>query len=74
MADGRVESVEADSITISHGPVPSLKWPEMTMGFRKPNAKAFPDVKPGDTVQFEFREGGPAGYELLAVTRKGASK
>ena len=46
----------------------------MTMGFRKPNAKAFPDVKPGDTVQFEFREGGPAGYELLAVTRKGASK
>lgn len=74
VADGKVESVEADSIVISHGPVPSLKWPSMTMGFGKPDAKAFADVKPGDTVQFQFREGGPVGYELLAVTRKGASR
>jgi membrane fusion protein, copper/silver efflux system len=74
LAEGKVESVEAESITISHGPVPSLKWPEMTMGFGKANAKAFPDVKPGNTVQFQFRQGGPGGYELLAVTRKGASK
>jgi len=74
VAEGKVESVEGDSITISHGPVPSLKWPPMTMGFAKPSAKAFPDVKPGDTVQFQFREGGPAGYELVSVTRKGASK
>lgn len=74
VGEGKVEKVEADSITISHGPVPSLKWPAMTMGFAKPNAKAFPDVKSGDTVQFEFREGGPSGYELLAVNRKGASK
>ena len=44
------------------------------MGFAKPNPKAFPDVKPGDTVQFQFREGGPSGYELVTVTRKGASK
>lgn len=74
VAEGKVESVERDSITISHGPVPSLKWPGMTMGFGKPNAKAFSDVKPGDTVQFQFREGGPAGYELVTVIRKGAPK
>lgn len=74
VAEGKVESVEADSLTISHGPVPSLKWPSMTMGFGKPHAKSFPDVKPGDTVHFEFREGGPAGYELLSVTRKGAAR
>lgn len=74
VAEGKVESVEPDSITITHGPVPSLKWPGMTMGFGKPNPKAFPDLKPGETVQFQFREGGPSGYELLAVTRKGASK
>jgi Cu(I)/Ag(I) efflux system membrane fusion protein len=74
VAEGKVESVETDSITISHGPVPSLKWPEMTMGFGKPNSKAFPDLKAGDAVQFQFREGGAGGYELLAVTRKGASK
>lgn len=74
VAEGKVESVDADSITLSHGPVPSLKWPAMTMGFAKPNPKAFPDLKSGDTVQFQFREGGPSGYELVAVARKGASK
>lgn len=73
-AQGKVESVDADSITISHGPVPALKWPEMTMGFGKADPKAFAEVKPGDTVQFEFRQGGPLDYELVSVQRKGAAK
>jgi Cu(I)/Ag(I) efflux system membrane protein CusA/SilA len=30
----------------------------MTMGFDKPRPGAFPDVKPGDTVHFEFRKKG----------------
>jgi len=68
-AEGKVESVEPDGITISHGPVPTLKWPPMTMGFSKPNPNAFAEVKPGDTVRFEFKEGGPMGYELLSVQR-----
>ena len=68
-AEGKVESVRADGITISHGPVASLKWPPMTMGFGKPDPKAFADVNPGDTVRFEFREGGAAGYELVSVQR-----
>jgi Cu(I)/Ag(I) efflux system membrane fusion protein len=41
----------------------------MTMGFSKPDPNAFPEVKPGDTVRFEFREGGPMGYQLLSVQR-----
>jgi Cu(I)/Ag(I) efflux system membrane fusion protein len=73
-AQGKVESVEPDGITISHGPVPELKWPEMTMGFSKPNAKAFPGVKPGDTVSFQFKQGGPMGYELVSVQPAGAGK
>lgn len=73
-AQGKVESVDARSITISHGPVPALKWPGMTMGFGKPDPKAFPDVEPGDTVQFEFRQGGPMDHELVSVQRKGAAR
>lgn len=68
-AEGKVESVEPDGITISHGPVATLKWPAMTMGFSKPAPGAFAEVKSGDTVRFEFREGGPMGYELLSVQR-----
>jgi Cu(I)/Ag(I) efflux system membrane fusion protein len=69
VAEGKVESVEPDGITISHGPVPSLNWPAMTMGFSKPNPQAFADVRRGDSVRFEFREGGPMGHELLSVQR-----
>jgi Cu(I)/Ag(I) efflux system membrane fusion protein len=68
-AEGRVESVAADGITISHEPVASLQWPSMTMGFSKPSPDAFPDIKPGDRVSFDFKEGGPMGYELLSVQR-----
>jgi Cu(I)/Ag(I) efflux system membrane fusion protein len=73
-AQGKVESIEPDGITISHGPVPELKWPAMTMGFSKPNAKAFPGLKPGDTVTFQFKKGGPMGYELVDVQPAGAGK
>ncbi len=73
---GKVEKVDADSITISHGPVLSMKWPAMTMGFGKPDAKAFGDIKVGDTVQFVFKEGGAIGYELVSVVKvaDGATK
>jgi Cu(I)/Ag(I) efflux system membrane fusion protein len=64
---GRVESVSADSLTISHGPVATLQWPAMTMGFAKPEPKAFADIRAGDTVHFRFRRGGPTGYELVEV-------
>jgi membrane fusion protein, copper/silver efflux system len=74
VAQGKVESVDADSITISHGPIAALKWPGMTMGFGKPSPQAFADVKPGDNVHFEFRKGGPVGYELTTVHRLGGSK
>jgi Cu(I)/Ag(I) efflux system membrane fusion protein len=74
VGQGKVESVEADGITISHGPIAALKWPPMTMGFGRPNAKAFADIKPGDTVRFEFRQGGSMGYELVSVQRVGGVK
>lgn len=74
IGQGKVESVGPDSITISHGPIPGLQWPGMTMGFGKPGPQAFADVKAGDTVHFEFRKGGPAGHELTAVHRLGSAK
>jgi Cu(I)/Ag(I) efflux system membrane fusion protein len=68
-AEGKVESVAPDGITISHGPVATLKWPSMTMGFAKASPNAFPEIKPGDRVRFAFKEGGSTGYELVSVQR-----
>ena len=74
VGEGKVEGVEADGITISHRPIAALKWPAMTMGFGKPNAKAFADIKPGDIVRFEFKKGGGMDYELVSVQRIGGVK
>ena len=68
-AEGKVESVAPDGITISHGPVATLQWPAMTMGFGKASPSAFPEIKRGDPVRFEFKEGGPMGYELATIQR-----
>jgi len=72
-AQGKVEGIAADGITISHGAVTDLKWPAMTMTFSKPSPTAFPDVKPGDTVHFEFRKKGD-GYVLGSVHRLGGAQ
>jgi len=68
-ATGKVERIGKDEVTISHGPVPSLKWPPMTMGFTLPAGGLPPDVKVGETVQFEFRKGDKGGFEIVAIER-----
>lgn len=72
-AQGKVESVDADGITIAHGAIADLKWPAMTMTFSKPSPTAFADVKPGDTVHFEFRKKGD-DYVLASVHRMGGAQ
>jgi Cu(I)/Ag(I) efflux system membrane fusion protein len=68
-ATGKVERIGKDEVTISHGPVPSLKWPPMTMAFSAPAGGLPQDVQVGDTVEFEFRKGGKGGFEIVAIAR-----
>ena len=49
-----VESVEADAVMLSHAPIPSMQWGDMTMAFKKPATGTMPNLKPGDRVDFEF--------------------
>ena len=64
-ADGRVERIDGKTLTISHGPVPSLKWGPMTMEFSAPPS-GMPDLKAGDAIRFDFVQT-PAGE--FAITR-----
>ena len=63
---GIVEKATGQALTLSHGPIPELKWGAMTMGFNKPNKEAFAQIKPGDNVEFSFKEG-KEGYVLEDV-------
>jgi Cu(I)/Ag(I) efflux system membrane fusion protein len=68
-ATGKVEQLAKDEVTISHGPVPSLKWPPMTMGFLPPAGGLPKDIKVGDTVQFEFQASDDGMFKIVSITR-----
>ncbi|MBA3059356.1 MAG: efflux RND transporter periplasmic adaptor subunit [Gammaproteobacteria bacterium] len=57
-AQGTVDSIDptTGAISLSHGPVASLKWPAMTMEFKAANDALLKDLKPGARVEFEFVE------------------
>jgi Cu(I)/Ag(I) efflux system membrane fusion protein len=57
-ATGKVESIAVDKIVLSHGPVASLNWPSMTMGFKPESAEVIAKVKSGDNVWFKFQKVG----------------
>ena len=59
-ASGKVTEVDRGKarVTIQHGPVPSLKWPPMTMAFDVKDAALLAKVKPGAKVEFSFIQSG----------------
>lgn len=67
--EGKVESVDKEEIVLSHGPIPSLQWPPMTMGFKLPASGLPGKFAVGDSVTFEFRQSGEGEYEIINITR-----
>lgn len=59
-ASGVVKSINADkgTVTIAHGPVESLKWPGMTMGFKAKDKKLLETLRPGQKIEFDFVQQG----------------
>jgi len=53
--EAKIEALGKDAMTLSHGPIPSIKWGPMTMDFKPPPAKDIPrNLGVGDRVTFEF--------------------
>jgi RND family efflux transporter MFP subunit len=69
-AEGNVLEVDAkaQSATISHGPVASLKWQAMTMDFSVANSALLKNLKPGAAVAFEFVERAKGEWVITAIT------
>jgi Cu(I)/Ag(I) efflux system membrane fusion protein len=68
-AEGRVDSVDtkAGTLSLSHGPVDSLKWPAMTMEFKAANETLLQALKPGAMVAVEFVERQPGEWVITSV-------
>ena len=66
---GRVERIDADEITISHGPIRSLQWGAMTMGFRPPPSGVPGDIHVGNMVAFDIRASKDGAFEIASISR-----
>ena len=68
-ASGSIEDIDAKAgtVSISHGPIESLKWPAMTMEFKVANAALLKDLKPGASVAFEFVERGQGEWVITSI-------
>jgi Cu(I)/Ag(I) efflux system membrane fusion protein len=67
--EGTVEAVDLAhaSVTLAHGPIPSLKWPAMSMDFKVRDAALLRTLKPGRKIEFETIAGAPGEYVIVRV-------
>jgi Cu(I)/Ag(I) efflux system membrane fusion protein len=74
--EGQIDEISKDEIIISHGPIASLKWGAMTMGFTPPAHGMPADIKVGSKVSFDFRLAGDGQYQIhsISVISAGAKK
>jgi Cu(I)/Ag(I) efflux system membrane fusion protein len=71
--EAKVEHIGKDEITLSHGPIPSLHWPEMTMGFKVPAGGLPKNLAVGDAVTFEFRQAKDGSFEITRIAPAGSA-
>ena len=72
---GRIEAVNGgESLTISHGPIPSAQWGAMTMDFAAPPAGLPKGLKPGDRIRFRFHLDRDGAAMLSSVEPAGTAQ
>jgi len=60
--------LQSNKANLTHGPIPSLGWPGMTMGFKVKDTAVLQGIKPGQRVTFEVVNEGPKQYFLTRIT------
>jgi Cu(I)/Ag(I) efflux system membrane fusion protein len=71
--EGKVESIGKGEITISHGPIPTLQWGPMTMGFKLPAGGLPNNIAVGDIVVFEIQPIEDGAFEISTIAPAAAT-
>ncbi len=71
---GRIESIDKDTITISHGPIASLQWGAMTMSFKLPTGGLPQGIKAGVIVDFEIKPVQDGEYQIVSIAKASGGK
>lgn len=65
---GTLNSINTDgTVSITHEPILSLKWPGMTMDFTLANSSLAEGIKPGSAISFELVERAPGEFVITKL-------
>jgi len=65
--EATVEAVGQGEVTLSHGPIATMRWPAMTMTFKLPRGGLPVRVAPGDRVTFDFTQQADGSFQVTAM-------
>lgn len=68
LGEAKVDAVDGRAVTLTHGPIASLKWGAMTMDFQLPPTGLPRNVQAGDAVTFEFYMNAEGLPQLTGIT------
>ncbi|MEF9996445.1 MAG: copper-binding protein, partial [Burkholderiaceae bacterium] len=67
-AEGVIEAIDGDELTISHGAIASARMGAMTMGFKAPkNTKPGATVKVGERIRYEFAIEKSGDFQIYTI-------
>jgi len=68
-ADGTLEEFDpaTGTVSISHGPVPALQWPAMTMDFAVTRPELLSALTPGSRIRFGFEQREPGEFIVTRI-------
>ncbi|MGE3279980.1 MAG: efflux RND transporter periplasmic adaptor subunit [Alphaproteobacteria bacterium] len=74
-AEGEIKAVKGSEgkVTISHGPIPALGWPAMTMDFTLPPDGVPAGLAPGDRIRFTVLAAPDGSHTATKIERIGPS-
>ena len=75
-ASGAVTAVDAAAhkVTLSHGPIPQVGWPAMTMEFAVAPGVDLKTVTPGQRVDFTLEKGEDGLFQVQSLTPAATGK
>ena len=73
-AVGTLDAIDGADVTITHEPIPALKWPGMTMDFDLAKPDVVKGMAPGTRIRFEFEQRGPGEFVITHIEPTGAPK
>ncbi|CAI07325.1 cation efflux system transmembrane protein [Aromatoleum aromaticum EbN1] len=75
-AEGTFDAVDpaTKTVTLTHGDIPALQWPAMTMDFAVASPDLVANLAPGTPVRFEFEQRQPGEFVVTKVEKANGAK